>query len=151
YIAPNFQSGEVPYHNPPDGEIKVGSDGVAIVQLMEPMRFALTVPNGAVPPGGFPIAIYSHGTGGDFKSFIDDGTAAALNAQGLAVISTDQVLHGPRNPSGNEETDFFNIANPYAIRDNVLQGAADAWSQLRLAQGLSIPGGGRTITFDSSK
>src|SRR6185295_1344222 len=151
YIAPNFQTGEVPYRNPPDGEILVDGNGVAMVQVMEPMRFALTVPNGAVPAGGFPIVIYSHGTGGDFKSFIDDGTAAALNAQGLAVISTDQVLHGPRNPSGNEETDFFNFANPYAIRDNILQGAADAWSQLRLAGGLSIPDGGRTITFNPQK
>jgi predicted esterase len=109
------------------------------------------VPPGAVPPAGFPIAIYSHGTGGDHQSFIQDGTAKALAAQGIAVISTDQVLHGPRNPGGNPEIDFFNFQNPYAMRDNILQGAADAFSQLRLAVGLSIKDGGRTITLDPAK
>ncbi len=151
YQAANLQTGEVPYHNPPSGEIQVGSDGAAIVQRMEPMRFAVTVPPGATPAGGFPIAIYGHGTGGDFESFIDDGTAAALAKQGIAVISTDQVLHGPRNPGGNPELDFFNVGNPYAMRDNTLQGTADTWSQLRLVQGLSIPDGARTITFSATK
>ena len=86
------------------------------------MRFALTVPAGPVPATGWPIAIYSHGTGGDYASFIDDGTALGLAREGIAVISTDQVLHGPRNPGGNPELDFFNFGNPYAARDNALQG-----------------------------
>jgi hypothetical protein len=67
------------------------------------------------------------------------------------VISTDQVLHGPRNPGGNPELDFFNFGNPFAARDNAVQGAADAWSQLRLATGMSIDDGTRTITFDPTK
>src|SRR5262249_45496139 len=144
YTAPNFQTGPVPYTNPPDGEIKIQND-VAVVARMEPMRFALTVPPGATPAAGWPIAIYAHGTGGDYQSFIDDGTAARLAAQGIATISTDQVLHGPRNPGGNPETDYFNFANPYAARDNALQGAADAFSQLRLAVGLNFKDGSRTI------
>jgi len=151
YTAPNFQAGNPPYHNPPDGEILVDSEGAAIAQRMEPMRFALTVPPGPTPPGGFPICIYAHGTYGNYVSFIDDGTAASLAAQGIAVISTDQVFHGPRNPGGDEDLNFFNFANPYAIRDNPLQGTADAWSQLRLAQGLSIDDTTRTITFDPTK
>jgi predicted esterase len=151
YMAPNLQVGDPPYHNPPEGEIRVDTDGAAVVQRMEPMRFALTVPPGATPAGGFPIAIYAHGTGGDYVSFIDDGTAGALALEGIAVISTDQVLHGPRNPGGNPELDFFNIANPFAMRDNSLQGAADAFAQLRLAQGLSIADGARTIKFNPAK
>jgi predicted esterase len=150
YQAPNLQEGDVPYHEPPTGRITVAGDA-AVVQRMEPMRFALTVPLGATPAGGFPVAIYSHGTGGDFKSFTRDGTATALAKQGIAVISTDQVLHGPRNPGGNVETDFFNIANPYAMRDNALQGAADAWSQMRLANAISIVDGARTITLDPTR
>ena len=58
------------------------------------MRFALTVPPGTTPAAGWPICIYAHGTGGDYRSFIDDGTALRLAKQGIAVISTDQVLHG---------------------------------------------------------
>src|SRR5439155_21503580 len=115
------------------GEIVVGSDGIAVVQRIEPMRFALTIPAGATPATGWPICIYAHGTGGDWQSFVDDGTALRLAQQGIAVISTDQVLHGPRNPGGDPEVSFFNFGNPLAGRDNALQGAADAWSQMRLA------------------
>lgn len=151
YQAPNFQQGNPPYRAAPSGQIRIGSDGRAVIERMEAMRFGLTVPAGAPPAGGFPIAIYSHGTGGDYLSFVADGTAAALAQRGIAVISTDQVLHGPRNPTGDPEIDFFNFQNPSAMRDNALQGAADAWSQLRLANGLSIADGGRTITFDSNR
>jgi hypothetical protein len=148
YTAPNFQTGEPPYFSD-GGEIQVDTDGVAIVQRMEPMRFAMTLPPGPVPANGFPICIYAHGTGGDYESFIADGTGARLAAEGIAVISTDQVLHGPRNPGGDPEVAFFNFSNPYAGRDNALQGAADAWSQMRLALGMSFPDGtGRTVHFD---
>jgi hypothetical protein len=152
YTAPNFQTGTPPYTTT-GGEIQVGSDGAAIVQRMEPMRFALTVPNGPTPATGWPLCIYQHGTGGDWMSFIQDFTADRLGGQGIAVISTDQVLHGPRNPTADPAVSFFNFANPYAGRDNALQGAADAWSQLRLGLGLSIADtmNSRTITFDPAR
>jgi pimeloyl-ACP methyl ester carboxylesterase len=150
YMAPNFQSGSVPYRDAPSGQIMVAGD-TAVVQRMEAMRFGLSVPAGPVPASGFPIVIYSHGTGGDYLSFFEDGTAAALAAQGLAVISTDQVLHGPRNPAGDELIDFFNVGNPYAIRDNILQGTADAFAQLRLAQTMQFQDGGRTIKLDQTR
>jgi predicted esterase len=151
YTAPSFQRGDVPYRNAPAGKIVVGPDGAAIVQRMEPMRFGLSIPVGPMPAAGWPIAIYQHGTGGDHLTFVEDLTSHVLAAQGIAVISTDQVLHGPRNPGGDAELDFFNISNPYAMRDNSLQGAADAWSQLRLALRLSIPDGKLAIRFDPSR
>jgi hypothetical protein len=151
YEQVNLQVGEPPYRNAPDGEIRIAPDGEAVVQRMETMRFGLTVPAGPTPPTGFPIAIYSHGTGGDYLSFVQDGTADVLARRGIAVISTDQVLHGPRNPGGDPEIDFFNFANPYAMRDNILQGAADAWSQLRLVGNLEIPDDDRTIRFDPAR
>jgi predicted esterase len=151
YTAPNFQSGDVPYRDAPAGKILVGTDGAAVVQRMEPMRFGLTVPVGPMPAAGWPIAIYQHGTGGDHLTFVEDNTAIVLAAQGIAVISTDQVLHGPRNPGGDAQIDFFNVTNPYAMRDNSLQGAADAWSQLRLALGLAIGNGPNVVRFDPSR
>jgi predicted esterase len=152
YEAPNFQTGDPPYTND-GGEIQIGSDGVAIVQRTESMRFAMTVPLGPKPAGGWPICIYQHGTGGDWMTFIQDGTAGRLGAQGIAVISTDQVLHGPRDPAGlDPDIAFFNYANPYAARDNALQGAADAWAQERLAFGLNFSdGNGGTVTVDPTK
>jgi hypothetical protein len=152
YDAPNLQTGDPPYITA-GGEILIGSDGAAVVQRMEAMRFAVSVPNIAVPATGFPICIYQHGTGGDWASFIQDGTAERLAAEGIAVISTDQVLHGPRNPDGTDpQIAFFNFNNPIAARDNPLQGAADAWSQMRLAIALTFSdGGNRTIKFDADR
>ena len=151
YDAPNFQSGDTPYING-GGAISIGADGAAIVTRMEPMRFALAVPNVAVPASGLPIAIYQHGTTGDYISFLNDGTAERLTAEGIAVISTDQVIHGPREPNGTDPSlAFFNFNNPVAGRDNPLQGAADAWSQMRLALGMTIQEGATTITFDQNR
>ncbi len=154
YQAPNFQTGTPPYTTD-GGEVQIGSDGLAVVQLTENMRFAMTVPVGKKPTNGWPICVYQHGTGGDYETFIDDGTAGRLGAQGIAVISTDQVLHGPRDPAGlDPDIAFFNYANPYAARDNTLQGQADAWSQERLAFGLGFDDGtgtNTTVSVDQSK
>jgi hypothetical protein len=152
YDAPNLQTGDPPYINS-GGEIVVGADGAAVVQRMESMRFAVSVPAIPVPASGLPICIYQHGTGGDWASFIMDGTAERLAAEGIAVISTDQVLHGPRNPDGTDpQIAFFNFNNVVAARDNPLQGAADAWSQMRLALGMSFDDGmGHTVKFDANR
>jgi hypothetical protein len=151
YDAPNLQTGTPPYITS-GGDIVMGSDGAVVVQRMETMRFSISVPNIPVPTSGLPIAIYQHGTGGDWASYIQDGTAERLAAEGIAVISTDQVLHGPRNPDGTDPSiSFFNFNNPVAARDNPLQGAADAWSQMRLALGLSISDGARTIKLDPNR
>ena len=106
------------------------------------MRFALTVPtrHRSHRPAGrsaststVPVATT--------RRTIGDGTAGRLAAQGIAVISTDQVLAGPRDPAGTDPgVAFFNFGNPLAGRDNALQGAADAWSQMRLAFGLDFSG-----------
>jgi predicted esterase len=151
YTAPNFQTGTPPYLSS-GGEILTGDDGAAVVQRIEPMRFALTIPTGAKPAGGWPICIYAHGTGGDYESFVDDGTGSRLAAQGIATISTDQVLHGPRDPAGTDPgVAFFNFGNPLAGRDNALQGAADAWSQMRLAEGLTFDDGNGGFSIDPTK
>jgi len=155
FPAPNFQVGTVPYDT--GGNIVLGTDGLPTVQRMEDLRVAFTIPPGIAPAKGWPIAIYAHGTGGNYHSFINDGTASRLAAEGIATISIDQVLHGPRNPGGNPELDFFNFTNPLAGRDNAIQGAADDYSVLRLVQGFELveppadPDPGRTITFDKTK
>lgn len=151
YIAPNFQAGLPPYQSAPDGKVEVGSDGKAIVTRMEPMRFMLTVPTSTMPAAGWPICIYQHGTGGSWSSFVGEGIADLLADEGIAVISTDQVLHGPRNPGGDPEINFFNFGNVFTARDNTLQGYADAWSQLRLVVDAQLDAGGTTHRFDANK
>jgi predicted esterase len=140
YDAPNFQRGEPPYLAA-GGDLVVDGAGLPVVQRSEALRFAVTFPTGARPAAGWPIVLYAHGTGGDHESFIDDGTAGRMAAEGLAAIGIDQVLHGPRDPTGSDpELTFFNFQNPLAARDNVRQGAADGFQLVRLVLRLAIDG-----------
>jgi hypothetical protein len=149
FPVPNFQTGTPPY-SASGGQLSLDAAGNPQVVRTESVRFAVTVPTGAAPAGGFPAVLYEHGTGGDFESFVGEGIGRDLAARGIATISMDQVLHGPRNPGCDYTnpgpayescvgTAYFNFLNPYAGRDNTRQGAADGFQLLRLAKGLQIP------------
>jgi len=153
YEAPNFQTGEVPYRSPADGgDIVYGDDHLPAVQRTETIRVSFSVPRGPMPAAGWPVVLYAHGTGGSYHSYLGDGTARRFAAEGLAMISIDQVLHGPRNPSGDPELDFFNFQNPLSARNSPIQGALDDFSLLRLAIGLRYhPPAESQITYPELK
>jgi predicted esterase len=118
-----------------------------------------------MPAGGWPLVLYSHGTGGDFRSDIREGIAGALSNVALvgggtasfATIGYDGVVHGPRREGSTRGEDelFFNAANPPAARDNVLQGAADLFQLVRLAESFSMDAAtsptGEEIRFDPTR
>jgi predicted esterase len=131
---------------------------------METLRIAITVPKGTPPAAGWPVVIYQHGTGGDYKSFIGDGSgreaARVTDGSGnvlaqMAMIGTDQVLHGTRSPAGTDyDTAFFNFVNLPAAHDNPKQGALDAFSVVRLIHTVDVasaPTTGAHIKFDPSR
>jgi hypothetical protein len=153
YDGPNFQRGEAPYLKAGDGgDIAIDPDsGDPVVQTTEDLRFSMSIPMGVRPEGGWPVAIYAHGTGGDYHSFENDGTARWLAAAGIACISIDQVLHGPRNLGAPPDLAFFNLQNPLAARDNTLQGALDDFQLVRLVQGMNIQAGGIRVRFDPAR
>jgi pimeloyl-ACP methyl ester carboxylesterase len=104
---------------------------------------ALTVPTGPAPATGWPLVVYAHGTGGSFRSHINEGVAARMaNVEGkkVAVLGIDQVGHGTRrgDSTAQPQNVFFNFTNPAAARGNVLQGAADQLALVRFAKGLSL-------------
>ena len=147
FPVPNFQSGTPPYLSS-GGALVLDAEGTPIVQRTESVRFAISLPEGAPPAAGFPVVLYEHGTGGDYESFWREGLGVDMAARGAAMLSMDQVLHGPRNPGcwpppADTETcvgtAYFNFVNPYAGRDNTRQGAADGFQLLRLAKSLRIP------------
>jgi predicted esterase len=154
FVAPNFQRGEVPYRDEGSGAIVVDRAGRPVVQRSEPLRVSISVPRTAMPAAGWPVALVAHGTGGDFQSYLRDGTAERLAAQGIASISIDQVLHGPRGDGRDPALTFFNFENPEAARDNPMQGAADGFALVRVVEGLVIPrGDGPTaeVRFDDER
>lgn len=163
YEGPIYQEGEPPY-NHQGGELVFDGSGRPVLQRTEPIRFALSVPVGPMPPAGWPVVLYAHGTGGSYHSFLNAGVAGDLAriyrdgdllAQ-AAVIGIDQVLHGPRCGEGtcNPDLDFFNFQNPLAARDNVRQGGLDNVQLLRFVRNLDIasaPATGAPIRFDPSR
>lgn len=167
--SPNYQAGTVPYRLPENGGGFVFENGVPKVQNTFESRFALAVPNkDACPPpaGGYPIVLYAHGTGGDYRSFIDDRTAESLGAACLASMGVDQIFHGTR-PGAPPDSDptkettiqllFFNFDNPAAARTNNRQSAVDVLQQARLftethvAVPSSVAAGGADVAFDATK
>ncbi len=157
YPAPNFMHGTPPYEFS-GGQFEWDQHGQPIPAVTEDMRVAVCVPDSAMPPRGYPVVFYSHGTGGDFETAADDGTCELLAAKGIATFGIDQVLHGTRAPAGatcfgqTVDVCFFNIVNAPAGRNLMRQSAIDHVSLRRLAEGLEIPPsidpGGRDITFD---
>ena len=148
YSAPRFQAGEIPYRAADSGDIRFDDAGTPIVQASETIRFALSVPLGPAPEEGWPLVMYGHGTGGDYHSFINAKVASVLARHGVAVISIDQIHHGPRDlgacANAQDATTcrgllFFNFLVPNAGRDNVRQSALDFVSLLRFARALEVP------------
>jgi predicted esterase len=169
YQGPNFQagdpfnSGSPPYSNG-GGNLVFDANGVPQMQRIETLRIALSVPAGDPPAAGWPVVIYQHGTGGDYRSFIGDGSgrevAKVTDAGGaviakMAMVGTDQVLHGTRSPADtNYDTAFFNFVNIEAARDNPKQGALDGFQVVRLLHAIDVaaaPTTGRRIKFDTSR
>ncbi len=152
---PVFQQGESPYNAEGSGDFVLDAMGTPVVQTYdEAIRFVLSVPNGAAPAGGWPIAIYAHGTGGDANSFVSDGTAQSLAAEGVACFGFDQIFNGLRTrPGGTPETQFFNFVNPFAARSNNRQAAIDLVQAGRLLQTLTVSAavsGAGEIRFDGN-
>ncbi len=155
--SPVFQSGPAPYWAVGTGDFALDATGAPVVQDRVNIAFALTVPPGTPPAAGWPIVIYAHGTGGDATSFVSDGTARSLAGQGLAVIGFDQLFNGERAVGGRSMTaiEFFNFANPSAMRTNNRQAALDLAQLGRLVRTMRIPAsvalGGDDVRFDASR
>lgn len=156
---PSFQQGTVPY-------LADGGGVAAPAHGTQNVRFALSVPKGTPPAGGWPVVVYAHGTGGDYRSHLDEGLAATLADVAVSVSSTtarfavlgvDQVGHGTRRGASalDPERVFFNYQNPRAARGNVLQGAADQLALVRavaaLSAGISGLAGLGGATLDAGK
>lgn len=162
FPSPNFQTGMPPYWSE-GGAIELDSKGIPKVVRTENLRFALAVPNTQMPPDGWPVILYAHGTGGDYLTFVRemlDLRASLIERSGkppvqMAMIGIDQVLHGPRDPSGsNPEITFFNLQNLDAARDNVKQGATDDFQLLRLVEDMNVakaPVTSRPLRFDKKR
>jgi dienelactone hydrolase len=159
---PIVQDGEAPYLEA-GGDVKVVGGKPAIART-EQVCAAMTVPKEEPPAEGWPVLIYAHGTGGSYRSHVDDVAAlvskldgAAGATTGMITIGWDQVQHATRRGDSTLEPEplVFNYANPAAARGNFIQGAADIHAVVAYAASLEIPAArsptGRAIKADPSK
>ncbi len=167
--TPNYQAGKIPFKLDGDGGNFVFENGKPKLQSTENLRFSLVVPNATacpMPADGYPITLHAHGTGGDYRSYIDSGTARSLAKLCVASHGIDQIFQGNRighpdandpNPSGTTDLTFFNLNNLIAARTNGRQAAIDVVQQARLftASHTTVPAAtSRTTTeikLDASK
>jgi hypothetical protein len=150
---PIFQAGTQPYLTPAEGGAISNAGGALTPVRREKVCAALTTPTGTAPAGGWPLAVYAHGTGGTYRSHADDGAAGALAVSnitgttadggtlptGYALLGFDQVGHGPRRGARQDVSPddiVFNFANPASARGTMAQGGADLLSVARFAKGL---------------
>lgn len=138
--VPIFQEGRPPYASH-GGKIQVDADG-PVLHAVQDVCFALTVPTSQAPDAGFPTLVFAHGTGGSFRDATSGGLAAVAARAGIATLTLEGNLHGQRrgDTDGDGLVDglpvdqlIFNLRNPDAARDNLLQGAIDQFTAVRLA------------------
>ncbi len=135
-----FQKGKPPYDDLNSGMFEFDENGNPRIHWREDVRFYLTIPVTDMPSEGFPLVLYAHGTGGDYKSFVYEEIAENLAKKGIATVSFDQPLHGARNTDNwNVEMKTFNINNMLATRDNFRQSAIDTVVLMQVMLNNPIP------------
>ena len=138
YDVPVVQEGNRPYTNLGEGKIIYGEDGNPVIKETQAVRLALTIPKIAQPADGFPLTIFMHGSGGNWRQAIDrsplpevpnderpeyepgKGPAEWLARRGVASVGFDFPLHGDRNnPPDTSGLVLYNIfGNVDATIDN---------------------------------
>lgn len=153
-----FQRGTPPYVHYGSGGLVEDDGGLPLVQRRERLPFALTVPRGAPPASGWPVALVAHGTGGWWRGFIGDrdgDEATFLARAGWAGLGISQPLHLDREGyrEGMEDVNTFNFFNPVAGVGNWQQSALETVALARWLRDGVLPRttGGRELPLDGAR
>ena len=152
--VPGFQQGTAPFEYT-GGEVRIDGGGQPVPTGTVDVCFALTVPKGAAPPGGWPLVVHGHGTGGSFRAAVNSGLAETLAGAtpAIATLTLEAIAHGARRGASTRPTDglVLNLGNPRAARGNHLQGAVDVLQALRIATLAPFDVSGVTVGFDPGR
>lgn len=151
----NFLNGAAPFTAA--GGSMTFVDGAPRLQRREEICVALTVPEGERPAGGWPLVIFGHAEGGNFRSNVSTGLAEQLAQLGWASLSYDGVMQGaraglPTPPDGEAVMTTLNtLTRPGLARDHALQAAADLHGLVQLVPQLQEVVDGVNLGFDRDK
>ncbi len=168
---PQFQNGTPPFDK--GGVLQIGADGAPIKQREETAPIGLSLPQGAMPSGGFPLIVYVHGSGGlstqlfDRGPYVDattetphQGPAYVMAPHGFAMAGSAMPVNPERLP-GAKDLAYINFNNLAAFPGTFVQGAIeqrmflDALAKLTIdpaivasCTGLSLPTGATSYKVD---
>ena len=143
-LLPLWQYGQKPYSSTGGGFAFEDGTRPKIFEW-ERANFRISVPTGEMPETGWPVAIYSHGTGGNSTTYANGNgdlePAKILAEAGYMGIGISQPIHAERGTGADPEIYSFNYLNPTSARAMFRQGALD---QIYLAKVMSS----HSHTFD---
>jgi len=143
---PQFQKGTVPFEV--DGNLVLDDAGVPVKQGEIEAPVVIAIPKGEMPPDGYPLNLYLHGSGGFSYTVVDRGSAPDVEAPGkgpahelaaFGIASAGSAL--PANPErlkGAGELAYLNFDNPKAMPSTFRQGVFEQRLFLRALLELSI-------------
>jgi hypothetical protein len=133
---PQFQKGNAPYDT--EGRFDLDAQGTPIAQSSLTVPLRITIPNGPMPAGGWPLWQYFHGSGGASFDLVDEGPSATADGpplagegpgaivarRGIAAASSSLPIDNERIPSAGSY-DYLNINNlsafPYTFQQGVYE------------------------------
>lgn len=167
---PQFQRGKAPFDV--EGLFEPEADGVPKKQRDESVSVSFSIPKTVMPPGGYPLVLYFHGSGGVAREFIDgivkgdppdERPAATLAPLGFAMAGSSLPISPDRVP-GAKAFDYVNLNNLPAVRDTFRQGMLesrlliDALAKTEIPKsvldgcpGASLPAGATAYKLDLSR
>jgi len=155
YTVPVVQGGVRNYEEQGEGRIVWDGDA-AVVQSTQDVRLALTIPHGPMPAGGWPLTMYLHGSGGNWRQGMNrgpraeepgapgpvegSGPAEFLAQRGVATLGFDFPLHGDRGdpPDTTGLTKYNLLGNIEATLDNFTVSIVELTLLSRLMTELSL-------------
>lgn len=171
---PQFQDGTAPFDK--GGILQVGADGAPVKQRVESAPIGISLPQQAMPGGGYPLMVYVHGSGGLSTQLFDrgpyttpttetphQGPAYVMAAHGFAMAGSAMPVNPERVP-GAAELAYINFNNLKSFPGTFVQGAieqrmfVDALSKLTIdpavvaaCPSVSLPSGATSYKFDVTR
>ncbi len=135
---PQFQTGTPPFNGSGTGVFEYDASGGLVLQRMEEAGFVISLPKGEMPIGGYPLAMYFHGSGGLYEQVIDrgrvvaegetptkgEGPAFVLAPHGFAMVGSAHPVNPQRLP-GAKATEYLNLNNLSTLPFTFSQGAIE--------------------------
>lgn len=149
-LVPQFQQGTPPFAT--GGLFAFDDDGLPIVQRQERIPIVVTIPKMPMPPEGFPLTMYFHGSGGRSDQLVTrgpspgrgqpaavgEGPAYVLAQRGIAAAGSAHPVNPERVPNASAIA-YLNFNNLAAFRDTFRQGILEQRLYLDALLDLEIP------------